>query len=635
MTKADLYILMLEDDPLDAELNKAQLFLLEEYNCSVKWVASKESYLEVISNSTPDIVLSDFNLPQYNGIEALNDLKKKHPLTPFIFVTGAIDEETAVETIKAGAWDYVVKDRLFRLPLAIRGALLLKEERTHTARAEAKKRQLSKAIEQSPVHIVICNKENTVEYVNHKFTEVTGYEPSEIIGENLNILIPPHLKVKYYQTFDDLSKSNEGWKGESQSLRKDGTVFWEYQYISPLKNDNGETTHFVIIKEDITRRKQMEQELIETRDRALRSDKLKEAFLQNLSHEIRTPLNAIVGFSELLSLDSNQTPEQKEYTSIIMNSSNQLLSIVNDILTVARIQTGQEAVVVKQTYINSLLDNLFKIFKSQTEHKSLELIVAKENEKPEFSIITDETKLTQILSNLINNAIKFTDKGKIEFGYTTKEKQIEFFVNDTGIGIPKDFQEIIFERFRQVESSLNRNFGGTGLGLSISKSFAEMLGGSIRIESVPLQGSQFYLSIPLIEAVKETALPTKPALQSNDTYTILVAEDEQYNFQLIEAYFLNSNFITIHARNGQEAIEYCLSNTKLDIVLMDIKMPKIDGITAMKEIRKQNCKIPIIAQTAYALESEKQDLLEMGFDDYIAKPIKKDDLFQIVLKNLK
>ena len=635
MTKTDLFILMLEDDPLDAELNKAQLALLEEYNCSVKWVASKDSYFEAITNNTPDIVLSDFNLPQYNGIEALNDLKKKHPLTPFIFVTGAIDEETAAGTIKAGAWDYVVKDRLFLLPLAIRGALLLKEERTHTARAEAKNRQLSKAIEQSPVHIVICNKENSIEYVNHKFTEVAGYNPAEIIGKNLSILIPPQLKAKYYQTFDNISKSTEVWTGESQSLRKDGSVFWEYQYISPLKNDNGETTHFVIIKEDITRRKQMEQELIETRDRALRSDKLKEAFLQNLSHEIRTPLNAIVGFSELLGLDPNQTQEQKEYTSIIKNSSNQLLSIVNDILTVARIQTGQEAVVVKQIYINSVLDNLYKIFKSQTDHKSLELIVIKENKNSEFSIISDETKLTQILSNLINNAIKFTDKGKIEFGYSINDKYIEFYVKDTGIGIPKDFQEIIFERFRQVESSLNRNFGGTGLGLSISKSFAEMLGGSIRIESEPSQGSAFYLSIPLIEIVEETTSPTKPVIQSNDIYTILVAEDEHYNFQLIEAYFLNSNFKTIHARDGHEAIEYCLSNAKIDIVLMDIKMPKIDGIMAMKEIRKQNIKIPIIAQTAYALESEKQDLLEMGFDDYIAKPIKKDELFQIVLKNLK
>ncbi|BDX39500.1 hypothetical protein CYCD_28550 [Tenuifilaceae bacterium CYCD] len=204
---------MLEDDPLDAELNKAQLLLLEEYNCIVKWVTNRQDYLKVIASSSPDIVLSDFNIPQYNGINALNDLKQKKPLTPFIFVTGAIDEETAAETIKAGAWDYVVKDRLFRLPLAIRGALQLKEERINTFRAEEKNRQLSKAIEQSPVHIIICDKESNIEYVNKKFTEVTGYSSEEIIGKKIDALIPDHLKIEYYNSLSNINISNNGWNG--------------------------------------------------------------------------------------------------------------------------------------------------------------------------------------------------------------------------------------------------------------------------------------------------------------------------------------------------------------------------------------------------------------------------------------
>lgn len=630
MNQTDLNILMLEDDPMDAELNKAQLHLLEEYRCNVQWVSSKQAYLDAISATSPDIVLSDYNLPQYNGIEALNDLRKIHPLTPFIFVTGAIDEETAAGTIKAGAWDYVVKDRLFRLPLAIRSALLLKEERINTTRAEEKNRQLSKAVEQSPVHIVICDRENTIEYVNKKFTEVTGYTANEIIGKNVEILVPPYIKDEYYKSLNTINTSDEGWKGESQSLRKDGSVFWEYIYISPLKNDKGETTHFVAIKEDITKRKQMERELIEARDRALRSDKLKEAFLQNLSHEIRTPLNAIVGFSELLNLDKQQTNEQKEYVSIILDSSNQLLSIVNDILTVARIQTGQETVVLKPTDINAIIDNLYASFKSQADSKSLELTAQKGSSYAAYIVQTDETKLTQILNNLINNAIKFTEKGKVEFGYTINKKQIKFYVKDTGIGIAKNFQEIIFERFRQVESSLNRTFGGTGLGLSICKAFTEMLGGTISVESELAVGSNFQLTIPLQEIEKKPAPPHSFSPPSDTRYTILVVEDELFNFRLIEAYFHKMNFNIIHAQNGQEAIEYCLSNIKIDIVLMDIKMPKVDGVSAMREIKRHNASLPIIAQTAYALESEKQHLLEMGFDDYIAKPIKKDELIQKV-----
>lgn len=632
--KTDLNILLLEDDPLDADLNKVQLQLLDEYNCIVQWVTNKESYLDALKNTSPDIILSDYNLPQYNGIEALNDLKKIHPLIPFIFVTGTIDEETAAGTIKAGAWDYVVKDRLFRLPLAIRGALLLKDERINTARAEAKNRQLSKAIEQSPVHIVITDKENIIEYVNTKFTDVTGYTPEEIIGKNIEILIPPHLKEEYFKSFDLVNRKEENSRGETQSLRKDGTIFWEYLYISPLKNEKGETTHFIVIKEDITKRKQMEQELIEALDRAERSDKLKEAFLQNLSHEIRTPLNAIVGFSELLGMNRIGASEQKDYISIIVNSSNQLLSIVNDILTVSRIQTGQEVVVIKSVFINTLIDNLYAIFKSQAETKSIDFSVYKESDNPQFAILTDETKLTQILSNLINNAIKFTHKGRVEFGYKLNERHIDFFVKDTGIGIPKESQELIFERFRQVEMSISRTFGGTGLGLSISKAFAEMLKGSIRVESESFLGSTFYLTIPLQEVAEKPGKPSSTLLIPKETFTILVAEDEIYNYQLIEAYFTETNYIIIHAHDGQEAVEHCCSNPKIDIVLMDIKMPKMDGVTAMQEIRKYRADLPIVAQTAYALESEKQHLLDKGFDDYISKPIKKQELIQKVLKLL-
>ncbi len=632
--KTDLNILMLEDDPFDAELNKSQLLLLENYNCIVHWVTNKESYQDAIQSFIPDIVISDYNIPQYNGIKALNDLKEIQPLIPFIFVTGAIDEETAAGTIKAGAWDYVVKDRLFRLPLAIRGALQLKEERVNTARVEAKNRQLSMAIEQSPVHIVISNTDHKIEYINAKLTEITGFTPEDVIGKDLAMFVPDSNKKAYHKFFQKALEEYGTWRGEVQSLKKDGTLFWENLSISPIKNEQGTITHYISIKEDITKRKQMEQELINALDKAECSDKLKDAFLRNLSHEIRTPLNAIVGFSKLLTINGVTPTEMDEYTSIIINSSNQLLSIVNDVLTVSRIQTGQEVMTIKPIPINSIVDNLYVIFTLQAEAKSLELSISKEVNDLSFTILTDETKLTQILSNLLNNAVKFTNTGSIEFGYTIRGNEIEFFVKDTGIGISKESQEVIFERFRQAETSISRTFGGTGLGLSISKAFAEMLNGSIRVDSEPGKGSTFYFSMPLEESDEKQQKPTSAIEIPQKAYTILVAEDEIYNYQLIEAFLKDLNCNLINAKDGNEAVELCQKNTKIDIVLMDIKMPNMDGVTAFKEIRKFRTALPIIVQTAYALEPEKQQLLSVGFDDYISKPIDSSELIKKVLKFL-
>jgi len=633
VSKTDLKILMLEDDPLDAELNREYLRLLEEYNCIVNWVTDKASYLHSLQSDTPDIILSDYNIPGYNGLEALNDLNARGIIVPFIVVTGTIDEETAAGTIKAGAWDYVVKDRLFRLPLAIRSALMLKEQKINAAISEAKIRQLSLAIEQSPVHVVISNTSHVIEYVNSRFTEVTGFSVSDVIGQNVAILFPKETRQEYYSDYLEQLGEKGVWRAEVLALRKDGSHFWENVSVAPIRNEDGQPTHYVAIKEDITSRKQMEQALIEARDSAERSDRLKDAFLQNLSHEIRTPLNAIVGFSELLSLREISAEEQKEYISIILGSSNQLLSIVNDVLTAARIQTGQEVVAIRELDVNAMLDNLYGIFQPLARSKALELLLV----RPEMPVraLTDETKVTQVISNLLNNALKFTHKGRIEFGYAISGQAIEFFVRDTGIGIAPEHHEIIFDRFRQVDVSNSRSYGGTGLGLSISKAFADMLKGSIRLESEIDKGSTFYFSIPYIlpEANAYNINPPMPHAPAG--LKILVAEDELYNYMLIQAYLEGMGIALLHASNGIEAIEMCKATPDLSMVLMDIKMPRMDGIAALSEIRKFNPHVPVIAQTAFALESERQYLLEKGFDDYLAKPIKIDELKGIIARHSK
>jgi PAS domain S-box-containing protein len=637
MTKTNLHILMIEDEPADAELNIAQLALLEEYNCIVNVVSGKEDYLYALENSSPDIVLSDLVLPQYNGLDALFDLRKKGKLIPFIFVTGAMNEETVAETIKAGAWDYIVKDRLSRLPIAVRGALQLKEERLVAAKAMEKATRLLTAIDQTSTQIIVFGLNGTIEYVNKRFSEITGLSSEEILGKNAISLLQEGYNLGYQPETLEKIMNGEVYHGEKLSRKKDSSSFWELISVSPIKNETGEIMSFVAVKEDITQRKLMEQEIIEAHDKAERSDKLKDAFLQNMSHEIRTPLNSVIGFSNLLNSDNDYSGERiREFASIIHDSSLQLLSIVTDVLTIASIQSGQETIIIKPTGINKLFNQLEDIFKPAAIEKDLHLSFSIGPADDPLLISTDETKLYKILTNLLNNALKFTKEGSIEVTHFIIDNTINFSVKDTGIGISKEFQRVIFERFRQAEETIHIEYGGTGLGLSISKSFAQMLGGSLTVESEPGRGSTFTLSIPLITG-EYKSIPKKPhlVLATERMITILVAEDEMNNFLLIKALLENQKTIIIHARNGYEAVRICEEDPEIDLVLMDIKMPVMNGIVAFERIRAFRNDLPIIAQTAYGLEREKLQLLEIGFNEYISKPIDKDSLLETIKNCLK
>lgn len=631
--KSDLYILMVEDDAFDAELNKEQLGLLEEYNCIVNVVDNKENFLFALNSSVVDLVLCDYNLPGYNGLEALDDLMNFNNLIPFIFVTGTMKEEVAADAIKAGAWDYVVKDRLFRLPLAIRGVLRIKEEREVAAVAEEKINSLLMAIEQTSAQIIVSDKNGDIEYVNKQFIETTGFLPEEVIGKNATFISPDDQQWGTNAELFEVIKREEVYKGEILSKKKDGSAYWESISITPIKNSKNEITSFVAVKEDITLRKEMEYRLIEARDNAQRSNKLKEIFLQSMSHEIRTPLNAIVGFSELLN-DANELSNEtiKYYTSIICSSSKQLLSIVSDILTMASIQTGQEKVRLKPVDINKIFDHLHNIFKPLIKNKEVDLICSKHSKDKPFITNTDETKLEQILTNLLNNAIKFTQKGFVEFKYELSGNNLEFKIKDTGIGIAREHQEYIFERFRQADPNIHIDYGGTGLGLSISKSFAEMLGGNIHLKSYVGKGSEFCLIIPYSPVEKIEEIQKKRASLINSELTILIAEDEFYNYLYLETILKKNKITVLHATNGKDVVEICEKNPKIDVILMDIKMPQMDGIEAFKAIRQFNEQIPVIAQTAYAIENDKRELLSLGFTDYIAKPIKENNLLNLINK---
>ena len=381
-------------------------------------------------------------------------------------------------------------------------------------------------------------------------------------------------------------------------------------------------------------------ELIIAKEQAEESDKLKTAFLQNISHEIRTPMNAIIGFSEMLD-DPNLSPEKrKSYTTIIIDCSNKLLSIITDILTISSLETKQEKIDIQKVCINSIIIDLFAIFKTLAYNQNISLYVKKRLTDKQSEIYTDNTKIAQILTNLITNALKFTHEGFIEFGYelikdlTASERPagvLQFYVKDTGIGIKTDLQLKIFERFRQADLSTSKNYGGTGLGLSISKGFVELLGGKIWVQSELKKGSIFYFTIPY-KPVYEVELTNLLNKQNENLPAILVAEDDEYNYLFFEELLNNLDFKLIHAKNGKEAVDICKTNPNINLILMDIRMPIMDGHTSAKQIKDFRPDLIIIAQSAYSMEQYNEKYSDNPFDDYITKPINGDELKRKLMK---
>lgn len=386
--------------------------------------------------------------------------------------------------------------------------------------------------------------------------------------------------------------------------------------------------------EELAERRKIEEELFKSKEKAEESDRLKSAFLANMSHEIRTPMNGIIGFSEML-VDSGLNEElRNKYARIVVDSGQQLLSIVNDILDISRIEAERVEVVKEIVNINQLLDELYDFFKVKTSKKGLDLFTVKGASDSECNIYTDRLKLRQVLNNLLSNAIKFTRSGYVKFGYTIKENQMNFFVEDTGIGINKNIQPKIFERFRQVELDLTRQYGGTGLGLSISEKLLDLLGGKIWVESEPGKGSvfQFHLPYSNLQAavVKEKTEGQKTGEKNISIIgaTILVVDDEEINSLFIGEILKKTGASILYATNGKLAIEMCEEHHEIDIVLMDIKMPVLNGYEATIEIKKMRPEIPVIAQTAYALSGDREKAISAGCDDYISKPVKQQVLLE-------
>jgi PAS domain S-box-containing protein len=492
--------------------------------------------------------------------------------------------------------------------------------------------------------IVRIDTKGNVKSLNREFSRLFGYAPEEIEGKVLDdIIVPKYLHDEGVRN-TNRALTNERVEMESVRQHKNGVLIDVSILVTPIFIE-GQIVGAYGIYRDISERKRIEKSLILAKEKAEESDRLKSAFLSNMSHEIRTPMNAILGFSSLLSDPDTSSEERDEYISIIKERGNDLMRIISDIIDVAKIESGQLNINIKDCKVNQLLNDLNTMFRHSMEKQGKSGVVlnlSTESRDPDFTILSDPLRLRQVISNLLENAIKFTERGAIDFGYSIRTdfgmgKSIIFFVRDTGIGIPREMHTVIFQRFRQVDDSHTRKYGGTGLGLTICKSLVHLLGGELLLESDEGKGSQFKIILPMwtITPVKEEPAPVPLKVKHPEwkNKVILVVEDEESNYTFLEQVLKRTGVKIFWAKNGAEAVNMAHSE-KLDLILMDIRIPGMDGYEATRQIKKERKNLPVIAQTAYALKGEKEMSIESGCDDYISKPIDIKELMAMLDKYL-
>lgn len=494
---------------------------------------------------------------------------------------------------------------------------------------------LSRAIEQNPVTIVITDTKGKIEYVNPAFCRKSGYTAAEVIGQNPRILKSGHQSTEFYKEMWDTILTGKEWNGEFRNKRKNGEFYWEEATISPITNKHEEITHFVAIKEDVTDKKKMIIDLIKAKEKAEESDRLKSAFLANMSHEIRTPMNGILGFANLLKEPLLTDHEKEHFIEIIESSGQRMLNTINDLMDISKIESGVLEVTYSEVQLHEILNTLNYFFQPEASNKGLRLIYAVNSELTNKKLVTDKEMLMSILTNLIKNSIKYTSTGSIEFGFVMQDESVLFFVKDTGIGIDKSRQKAIFERFVQEDSSISRAFEGVGLGLSISRAYVELLGGKIWVESVKAEGSQFYFTIPVkndnagnLEETEQLVNMPEPDILRN--LTILIAEDDNVGKLFLSAILEKKCKKILYAENGAEAVEMVQKYNNVDLVLMDMKMPVMNGFIATQKVKSIRPEIYIIAQTAFAMTNEREMAFKAGCDAYITKPLNKDQLIKLI-----
>jgi PAS domain S-box-containing protein len=482
---------------------------------------------------------------------------------------------------------------------------------------------LSENIAQSSESVVITNLNGVVEYVNPGFEKVTGYTFDEVKGKKTNVLKSGKMDPIIYQNMWETISNGETWRGELLNCKKDGTLFWESTIIFPVKNRNNEIIKYSAIKTDITQNKKIEQELLAARDKAEEINRYKTAFLNNISHEVRTPLNAISGFIQVLKLKPTDN-NADVYMNHIQQNSKILLELFEDILDVSSIEAKSVVLKKEDVALKDFLLKLVSKYNSQVtiDNKPVEITVVGDENLESMILYADRKRLSQIFDQLLSNAVKYTIEGQIQISYTVDFENLFFYISDTGVGIPDTDRESIFESFSHGGNLYVSLHKGVGLGLNIAKMLIEMFGGKLSFISDVGKGSTFYFNIPTIDVknYKINGNEIDNYQQHVAQKYILIAEDNDDNFEYMVA-ILGSDNTIVRAHTGIEAVNLVQNSSRLpDIILMDILMPNMDGISATKMIRKTHPDLPIIAVSAISNEIEPSN--KSLFNDILSKPIK-------------
>ncbi|MCG9792445.1 response regulator [Flavobacterium algicola] len=488
--------------------------------------------------------------------------------------------------------------------------------------------------------VTVDEEQRMFNYVSDGVVKLYGCTAAEVL-KNPNLIYsrihPDDIKLMKDAELRAI-ESMSNYQVEVRVINPDGSIRWAYSIAKP-RMINGMLC-WDGIEYDISERKQLEIDLKIAKEKAEESDRLKSAFLANMSHEIRTPMNGILGFAELLKEPNIKEKKQQKYVNIIEKSGVRMLNIINDIINISKIESGQMEVYTQESNVNEQLEYIYTFFTPEAEKKDIHLSCKKALSYDHAFITTDREKVFAVLTNLVKNAINHTQRGTIEFGYVLRGEFLEFYVKDTGIGVPKNRQAAIFERFIQADIANKMAYQGAGLGLSISKAYVEMLGGDLWLESEECRGSTFFFTLPFTNIKgrdKIISIVVQPPVSESliPKIKILVAEDDSISQLLILRVIKEFSKEIILAKTGLEAVEACRKNSDIDLILMDVQMPEMNGYEAMTEIRKNNKDVKIIAQSAYALQGDKEKAVEAGANEYITKPIKLEELRQIIHRYFK